>query len=87
MRQQLALEDAEPDYVIGCIGGGSNFAGISFPLIYDKLKKKNEAEFIAVEPESCPSTTKGKFEYDFGDTAGMTPLLKMHTLEIGRAHV
>jgi tryptophan synthase beta chain len=80
VRAQLALEDAKPDFVIGCIGGGSNFAGISFPLIYDKLKKKNEAEFIAVEPSSCPSTTKGRFEYDFGDTAGMTPLLKMYTL-------
>jgi tryptophan synthase beta chain len=79
-RAQLALADETPDYVIGCIGGGSNFAGISFPLIYDKLKGKNNAQFIAVEPESCPSTTKGKFEYDFGDTAGMTPLMKMYTL-------
>jgi len=80
VRAQLALEDAVPDYVIGCIGGGSNFAGISFPLIYDKMKGKNNAEFIAVEPATCPSTTKGKFEYDFGDTAGMTPLMKMYTL-------
>lgn len=80
VRQQLAMEDTKPDYVIGCIGGGSNFAGISFPLIYDKFKGKNNAEFIAVEPASCPSTTKGKFEYDFGDTAGMTPLIKMYTL-------
>ena len=80
VRAQLALEDTKPDYVIGCIGGGSNFAGISFPLIYDKLKGKNNAEFIAVEPVSCPSTTKGKYEYDFGDSAGMTPLIKMYTL-------
>ncbi|VVC02184.1 Tryptophan synthase beta chain 2 [uncultured archaeon] len=80
VRQQLAMAEETPDYVIGCIGGGSNFAGISFPLIYDKMKGKNNAEFIAVEPASCPSTTKGKFCYDFGDTAGMTPLIKMYTL-------
>ena len=80
VRQQLAMADEKPDYVIGCIGGGSNFAGISFPLIYDKMKGKNDAEFIAVEPSACPSTTKGEFRYDFGDTAGMTPLLKMYTL-------
>jgi tryptophan synthase beta chain len=77
---QLAMADEKPDYVIGCIGGGSNFAGIAFPLLYDKLKGKNNAQFIAVEPESCPSTTKGEFKYDFGDTAGMTPLIKMYTL-------
>ncbi len=80
VRAQLAKADETPDYVIGCIGGGSNFAGISFPLIYDKMKGKNSAEFIAVEPTVCPSTTKGEFRYDFGDTAGMTPLLKMYTM-------
>ncbi|MGV8176999.1 MAG: TrpB-like pyridoxal phosphate-dependent enzyme [Candidatus Bilamarchaeaceae archaeon] len=80
VREQLAMADEKPDYVIGCIGGGSNFAGISFPLIYDKMKGKNEAEFIAVEPEACPSITKGEYKYDFGDTAGMTPMLKMHTM-------
>jgi tryptophan synthase beta chain len=80
VRAQLAKAEETPDYVIGCIGGGSNFAGISFPLIYDKMKGKNSAEFIAVEPSSCPSTTKGEYRYDFGDTAGMTPLLKMYTL-------
>lgn len=80
VREQLAMADAKPDCVIGCIGGGSNFAGISFPLIYDKLKGKNDAEFIAVEPESCPSTTKGEYKYDFGDSAGTTPLMKMYTL-------
>jgi tryptophan synthase beta chain len=85
VRQQLAMADAVPDYIIGCIGGGSNFAGISFPLIYDKMKGKNNAEFIAVEPSSCPSTTKGEYRYDHGDTAGMTPLLKMHTM--GKDHV
>ncbi|VVC00279.1 Tryptophan synthase beta chain 2 [uncultured archaeon] len=80
VRAQLAMEDLSPDCVIACIGGGSNFAGISFPLIYDRLKGKNNAEFIAVEPSSCPTTTKGEFRYDFGDTAGMTPLMKMYTL-------
>jgi len=68
-----------PDVVIGCVGGGSNFAGIAFPFIVDKLKGKN-VRFIAVEPKSCPSLTKGEYKYDFGDTAQMTPLLKMYTL-------
>ena len=80
VRQQLEMAGEKPDYVIGCIGGGSNFAGIALPLYYDKLKGKNSAEFIAVEPSACPSTTKGEYRYDFGDTAGMTPLLKMYTL-------
>jgi tryptophan synthase beta chain len=80
VREQLKIVEEIPDYVIGCIGGGSNFAGISFPLIYDKIKGKNNAEFIAVEPEACPSTTKGEYKYDFGDTSGMTPLMKMYTL-------
>lgn len=80
VRKQLEIADEKPDYVIGCIGGGSNFAGISFPLIYDRMKGKNNTKFIAVEPTSCPSTTKGEYRYDHGDGAGMTPLLKMHTL-------
>ena len=78
--KQLEMAEEKPDYVIGCIGGGSNFAGISFPLIYEKKKGKNDAKFIAVEPTACPSTTKGDYRYDHGDTAGMTPLLKMYTL-------
>ncbi|MCX8195421.1 MAG: TrpB-like pyridoxal phosphate-dependent enzyme, partial [Candidatus Micrarchaeota archaeon] len=78
--QQLAMIDEKPDYAVGCIGGGSNFGGFAFPLYYDKLKGKNECEFVAVEPSSCPSTTKGEYRYDFGDTAGMTPLIKMYTL-------
>src|SRR4030042_5875731 len=69
-----------PDYLIGCVGGGSNFAGFTFPFIGQKLKGKLDAEFIAVEPTVVPSLTKGKYEYDFGDTAGMTPLLLMYTL-------
>jgi len=69
-----------PDYLIGCVGGGSNFAGFTFPFIGQKLKGKLDAEFIAVEPTVVPSLTQGKYEYDFGDTAGMTPLLLMYTL-------
>jgi tryptophan synthase beta chain len=69
-----------PDTLIACVGGGSNFAGFAFPFMRDKLAGKLDAEFIAVEPETVPSLTKGEFRYDFGDTAGTTPLLKMHTL-------
>lgn len=70
----------KPDYLIGCVGGGSNFAGFTFPFIGQKLKKKTDTQFIAVEPTVVPSLTAGKYEYDFGDTAGMTPLLLMYTL-------
>jgi tryptophan synthase beta chain len=79
---QFKKLDEEPDYMVGCVGGGSNFAGFTFPAIGQKLKKKTmmNTEFVAVEPTSVPSLTNGKFEYDFGDTAGMTPLLMMYTL-------
>jgi len=79
-KKQMEKAGEYPDIVIGCVGGGSNFAGIAFPFMADKLKKKNKTRFVGVEPSSCPSLTKGKYEYDFGDTAHMTPLLKMHTL-------
>lgn len=80
-RIQMEMVDEYPDIVIGCAGGGSNFAGLTFPYLRDKLTGiKKDIEIIAVEPASCPSLTKGKFEYDFGDEAGMTPLLKMYTL-------
>jgi len=69
-----------PDVVIGCCGGGSNLAGISFPYIADKIEGKKNPRIIGVEPVSCPTLTLGKFLYDFGDSAGMTPLLPMHTL-------
>lgn len=69
-----------PDIVIGCVGGGSNFSGTSFPFAMDKLTEGKEVRFIAVEPTACPTLTEGKFEYDFGDTAMTTPLLKMFTL-------
>ena len=80
-RIQLEVSDEYPDVIIGCVGGGSNFAGIAFPFLRDKLSGlKNNLEVIAVEPASCPSLTQGKYDYDFGDEAGMTPLLKMYTL-------
>src|SRR5262249_8093590 len=80
-RKQLDRADDEADIVIGCAGGGSNFAGLSFPFAADKLTGKNKKmRIIAVEPAACPSLTKGSYGYDFGDTVGMTPLVKMHTL-------
>ncbi len=80
-REQLARVDEYPDIVIGCVGGGSNFAGISFPFAGDKLSGKHkDIDIIGVEPASCPTLTKGLYTYDFGDVAGLTPLLKMFTL-------
>lgn len=78
--EQMALAGEEPDIVIGCVGGGSNFAGIAFPFIRRNLKENKKHRLIAVEPEACPSLTRGELKYDFGDTAGMTPLLFMHSL-------
>lgn len=78
--QQMALAGEEPDVVIGCVGGGSNFAGIAFPYIEQKITQKKKTRIVAVEPSSCASLTKGKLRYDFGDTAGMTPLMWMYTL-------
>ncbi len=83
-KKQLEKFDDEADVVIGCAGGGSNFAGLSFPFAADKLTgKKKKLRIIAVEPSACPSLTKGVYTYDFGDTVGMTPLVKMHTLGHG----
>jgi len=76
---QFKLADDYPDVVVGCVGGGSNFAGAAFPFVKDKLGGK-DIDIIAVEPESCPTLTRGDFRYDFGDTAQLTPLLKMYTL-------
>ena len=76
---QMEMANAYPDIVIGCAGGGSNLAGISFPFIPEKLKGRS-TRLIAVEPEASPSLTRGQFAYDFGDAIGMTPLIKMHTL-------
>ncbi len=79
--KQMELAGDYPDIVIGCHGGGSNFGGLAFPFLKDKLNgKRKNLRAIAVEPASCPSLTAGKREYDFGDVAGNTPLLMMHTL-------
>jgi len=69
-----------PDYVIGCVGGGSNYSGLAYPFVYEKLKRNLDTKFIAVEPKACPSLTRGEYIYDFGDTAGITPMLKMYTV-------
>jgi tryptophan synthase beta chain len=79
-KKQLEMAGEEADVVIGCVGGGSNFAGLAFPFVGDKLTAGKRTRIVAVEPTACPSLTKGKYVYDFGDTVGMTPLVKMHTL-------
>ncbi|HEY55698.1 MAG TPA: TrpB-like pyridoxal phosphate-dependent enzyme [Dehalococcoidia bacterium] len=80
-RKQMEMADAYPDIIVGCIGGGSNFAGQFLPWVRDKISgQKPDMRIICVEPESCPTVTKGLYTYDFGDLAGLTPLLKMHTL-------
>ena len=77
---QMERADDYPDIVIGCVGGGSNMAGLTFPFIGETLRKGRRTRFLAVEPTSSPSLTRGLFAYDFGDTVGVTPLMKMHTL-------
>ncbi|MDR3436250.1 TrpB-like pyridoxal phosphate-dependent enzyme [Telmatospirillum sp.] len=77
---QMADADVEPDVVIGCAGGGSNFAGIAFPYLREKLAGRSHARIVAVEPTSCPTMTKGRYAYDYGDTGHLTPLVKMYTL-------
>jgi len=78
-QQQFAMADAYPDVIFGCVGGGSNFAGLTFPFMRDKLEGK-PVRIVAVEPSACPTLTRGIYAYDFGDTGQMTPLVKMHTL-------
>jgi tryptophan synthase beta chain len=82
-QEQMAMAGDYPDMVIGCTGGGSNFAGIAFPFLGERLRGGKDTQFIAVEPSACPTLTKGKFAYDFGDTAHLTPLVKMYTLGSG----
>jgi tryptophan synthase beta chain len=80
-KKQMELAGDRPDIVVGCIGGGSNFAGLAYPFVGDKLTGKTpKLRAIAAEPTACPSLTRGKYVYDFGDTAGTTPLIKMYTL-------
>lgn len=78
--KQFELAGEKPDILIGCVGGGSNFGGFTFPFIGEMLRSKTFYRVIAVEPAACPSLTKGIYAYDFGDTAHLTPLIKMHTL-------
>ncbi len=78
--KQMEMAGEYPDVVIGCFGGGSNFSGISFPFMRHNIKEGKKTRFVAAEPASCPKLTRGKFEYDFGDEAGYTPLLPMFTL-------
>ncbi|MEQ1880925.1 MAG: TrpB-like pyridoxal phosphate-dependent enzyme [Burkholderiales bacterium] len=78
--KQLEMAGDDPDIIIGCTGGGSNFAGIVFPFLGAQLRGGKKRRIIAIEPAACPSLTKGKFAYDFGDTGHLTPLVKMHTL-------
>ncbi|HNM78606.1 MAG TPA: TrpB-like pyridoxal phosphate-dependent enzyme [Tepidiformaceae bacterium] len=78
--KQMEMAGEYPDVVIGCAGGGSNAAGLMFPFLREKLDGRRDTRFVAVEPASCPSLTKGEYRYDFGDVAGLTPLMKMYTL-------
>jgi tryptophan synthase beta chain len=80
-KKQMEKAGEYPDIIIGCCGGGSNLAGISFPFLAEKISgKRPKLRVVAVEPEVCPSLTRGKYAYDFGDTVGLTPLLKMYTV-------
>jgi tryptophan synthase beta chain len=80
LKQFAAAGERMPDLIVGCTGGGSNFAGLFLPFLREKLAGRADPVIRAVEPAACPSFTRGKYAYDFGDTAGFTPLLKMHTL-------
>ena len=78
--EQMKIGEIEPDHIIACAGGGSNFGGFAFPIIGEKIKGKVDCNVIAVESKAAPSLTEGEYKYDFGDTAGMTPMLMMYTL-------
>jgi len=81
MKKQFELIDKYPDIICGCVGGGSNFSGACFPFLKDKIDgKKPNLKIVSVEPLACPTLTKGQYRYDYGDTVGLTPLLKMYTL-------
>ena len=80
---QMELAGDEPDVIIGCVGGGSNFAGLAYPWLRRKLRDGAGPRFVAAEPAACPTLTQGVYAYDFGDTAGLTPLMPMYTLGHG----
>jgi tryptophan synthase beta chain len=77
---QMEMAGETPDVVIGCVGGGSNFAGVAYPFLRRRLREGTETRFVAAEPAACPTLTRGRYAYDFGDTVGMTPLMPMYTL-------
>ena len=79
-QKQMEMAGEWPDFIIGCVGGGSNYAGFSYPFMADKLAGKLDATFVATEPAACPTLTRGEFAYDFGDTGEMTPIVPMYTL-------
>ena len=79
-QQQMELAGEQPDVIVGCVGGGSNFAGISYPFMAEKLRGNTNTRFLATEPAACPTLTKGVFAYDYGDTAQMAPIVPMYTL-------
>jgi len=79
-KKQFEILGEKPDVLIGCVGGGSNFAGFTFPFVEEVLRGKESYDVVAVEPSTVPSLTDGEYRYDFGDTAGITPLLMMYTL-------
>ena len=78
--RQMELAGESPDVVVGCVGGGSNFAGVSYPFLRQKLRGGSGPRFVAAEPAACPTLTRGRYAYDYGDTVGMTPLMPMYTL-------
>jgi tryptophan synthase beta chain len=78
--KQMDMAGEYPDVVIGCVGGGSNFAGIAYPFLRENLRNGNRTRLVAVEPEATPSLTRGIYTFDFGDSAQMAPVVKMHTL-------
>ncbi len=79
-QKQMALAGDDPDVIIGCVGGGSNFAGLAFPFLGEQLRGGRMRRFLAVEPSACPTVTRGKYAYDYGDTAHLAPIAMMHTL-------
>ena len=76
----MGMAGEEPDVIIGCVGGGSNFAGLTFPFVRRVLRGEAKTRFLAAEPAACPTLTRGVYHYDFGDTVGLTPLMAMYTL-------
>jgi tryptophan synthase beta chain len=79
-KKQMELTGEYPDVVIGCVGGGSNYAGLAYPFMQDRLTAGKQTRFVACEPAACPTLTKGEFRYDFGDTGESTPLFPMYTI-------